>query len=99
MVIVELFKYLWASWFGSKTFYGVSTDSTIELEDIPRKYPQVDDKFKTRSDEVFFHVVEVKEDDEKIIIVRQDNSKAFEIDIELFEELFIPVDEQQNYPL
>lgn len=99
MVITEIIKYIWSAWFGSKTFYGVSTDNSVQLEELPRKYPSIDDKFKIQTDVILFKVVEIKEADEKIVIVREDNTKAFDVDIELFEELFTPVDEQQNYPL
>lgn len=70
--------------------YGVSFDSSIELDSIPRIYPEIDEIFRLDSNNREFIISGVDKLHERIIVQELPYGKCYEIDYELFENIFMP---------
>lgn len=90
---------LWKRCFPPAKTYGVSTDDTIVLEDIPRKYPVVENKYNTENGTKHYVVVDICKNDGRVTFSDDKFKEFFEVHIEVFEELFVSVDPKENYPL
>ena len=79
--------------------YGVSIDSSISLNEIPRAWPKVGDCFKITN--MIAYVVISVDKDKKVVKVaeKDDMDKTISVNIDTFDELFTPTDLKLNYPL
>lgn len=95
----EFFQYLLSMFSKDKKFYGVSTDETLVLDNLPRKYPEPEQRFALIGNGRVYKVLSVDERNEKVLIYSLHANQIFDVDIEFFEELFVPEDLSVNYPL
>lgn len=79
--------------------YGLSFDDSVELDVLPIAYPKVNSQYKLQEGERVFAVHSINEIDTTVIILDISRNKVHEIDIELFDELFTPVNAQTNLPI
>ena len=83
----------------SLSSYGLSTDSSIILKSIPQAWPKIGSVFKAESP-CEYNVVSVDTSSKVVTVARKDDeTKTYRFNIETFEELMVPVDKEENYPL
>ena len=79
--------------------YGVSIDSSISLNEIPRAWPKVGDCFKI-TNMIAYVVISVDKDKRVVKVAEKDDmDKTISVNIDTFDELFTPTDLKLNYPL
>ena len=79
--------------------YGVSIDNSISLEETPRAYPKVGEDFIVNGP--FTYTVSTIDKGTKVVTltIKDDMDKSFDIPVDIFDELFTPVNPKLNYPL
>lgn len=93
-------KYLRALWdvlFNKKVSYGVSFDDTILLEELPRGYPKPFSQYRFQVENGTYMVLETCKKEGTVVVRNTTSRKIFEIDIELFDEIFLPIDPNDEY--
>lgn len=97
-MFIDFLKFLW-SFIRKKPIYGVSIEDSIVISELPRLYPKINTEFKVNSQSPTYRVISVDDKEETVVIKRTDDAKIFELNIDLFEEFFVPTDPNYNYPL
>ena len=78
-----------------KTTYGVTTDDKVSLDRIPMIVPEVYSNHVLATDLKVFNVVSVDLESSTVVISEESTKGLFEIDLDLFDFLFVPYKEDE----
>lgn len=79
--------------------YGVSIDNTISLDELPRAWPKVGDNFLCVTPTIY-SISSVDMTMGTVKVIRKDDTdRVLDIPIDVFDDLFTPVNSKLNYPL
>lgn len=83
-----------------KTTFGISSDSSIVLEQLPKMYPQPLKEFLNKDSKTFV-VIAVNKIENSVILEDKDAqvNSYLVVDLESFENNYRPADPAYNYPL